>query len=449
MDAGPSPEAEAHALSRHYDELDRQLPVGFDGAYGPLVVPNGNGELPFHRWFHFKEAFSHHLLERVLRDSAIQTRRSITVLDPFLGVGTSLVSADNLGNAQGGVVARGYGIERNPFLASVARCKVESHRSHTPDLRQVKRRALDAVNRGRVDPAPTPGLSTFSNTSYFPRRNLVELLQLRSAIERYSDPGVPRELALLCLAASIEPSSRLRRDGRALRYEAGKEPVPALQEFARRVDVVLADLEGRPTPSRCRVLEGDGRDPQSAGLPNLRADLILFSPPYLNNIDYTEIYKLEAWFVGHLESQAEFREQRRVTLRSHPSVRFPDVYEGRQGVEREVAQVLAPLLDAVPNTKERNWRRRLITGYFDDLLLTLRRYRPLIKPSGRVVYVVGNPVHGTGAHRFVIAADILIGSLAELVGYEVEAVRVARVPARTGATLPFVRESVVFLRPTG
>jgi DNA modification methylase len=33
-------------------------------------------------------------------------------------------------------------------------------------------------------------------------------------------------------------------------------------------------------------------------------DLILTSPPYPNNIDYSEVYKLELWLLGFIDKQA-------------------------------------------------------------------------------------------------------------------------------------------------
>jgi hypothetical protein len=64
----------------------------------------------------------------------------------------------------------------------------------------------------------------------------------------------------------------------------------------------------------------DGRTP---AFPDGWATLSCFSPPYLNCIDYTELYKIELWLMEHIASQEQFRETRLGTLRSHPSVKFP------------------------------------------------------------------------------------------------------------------------------
>lgn len=62
------------------------------------------------------------------------------------------------------------------------------------------------------------------------------------------------------------------------------------------------------------------------------------------------------------------------------------------------------------------------------------------------MYVVGNSVHGTAEDPVMIASDVMLGRLAELAGFEVEVVLVARDLPRRRTASRFVRESVVVLR---
>src|SRR5205807_9949585 len=80
-------------LEAHYEALESRFAIEPDGRYGALVVPNGNAQRPFHRWFHLKESFSCDIFVHVLADAGLARRRKLTVLDPFAGVGTSLISA--------------------------------------------------------------------------------------------------------------------------------------------------------------------------------------------------------------------------------------------------------------------------------------------------------------------------------------------------------------------
>src|SRR4051794_16308479 len=82
----------------------------------------------------------------------------------------------------------------------------------------------------------------------------------------------------------------------------------------------VASLQGKyKNPVPVTVREGDGRTLLGAGLGHSSVDLFVTSPPYPNNIDYSEVYKLELWVFGFVKSKSEFLQLRKSTLRSHPT----------------------------------------------------------------------------------------------------------------------------------
>jgi len=88
----------------------------------------------------------------------------------------------------------------------------------------------------------------------------------------------------------------------------------------------------------------------------------------------------------------------------------------------------------------------MIRGYADDMLSTLKTAYDRMDMGAFLVYAVGNSLHGGTGAKFVIAADLLIARLAELAGFRVESIDVARYLKRRGVVSPFLRESVVFVR---
>lgn len=431
----------------HYHRLEAGYRVSEDDTFGGLVVPNGNGGRAFHRWFRQKEAFSADLLPAVLARWS-DGDGGTCFLDPFAGSGTSLLSASGFALDGRVLFERSYGVEANPFLHFVASTKVRARREGAPGLAAVAKQAIAATASNKIDPSPIPGLSTFSNSTYFRPNDLRQLLQLRAAIERANADPVSLAVARLCLAASIEPVSGLRRDGRALRYEAGKVRVSPLSQFREHVDQALEDLATGPGAADATVTLGDGRRVGNVLPPVERVSVALFSPPYLNNIDYTEVYKLEGWFLGYYGSQEAFRSQRLATLRSHPSVRFPDVYgASANGHSQEFDALLAPLLATIPDNRYKVWRGPLFRGYFDDMLETLTSLHGRMDEHGLVAFVVGNSLHGSGSNHFLVAADLMIARLAEMAGYEVIEIVIGRRPRRRDGGGDLLRESVVALRP--
>jgi hypothetical protein len=435
----------SHVLA-HYADLEARFAIVEDEALGRLVVPNGNGERPFHRWFHQKEAFSSDLLDAVLRRWR-GGRGGGTFLDPFVGSGTSVIAAAQVDDAGDARFARCLGIEANPFLHFVAETKLHAMAIGAPALERIAGAAIRAVQRDSIQPAKIPGLSTFSNSTYFEPQALRQLLQLRAAIERAKADRGSTNVALLSLAACLEPVSGLRRDGRALRFEPEKTRADVLKSFKERIAVALADLKSPHAIGQASVVRGDGRRPSDSLATDATISVALFSPPYLNNIDYTEVYKLEAWFLGFYRTQGDFRLQRLTTVRSHPSVRFPEGYgASANGHSEEFDSLIAPLLASIPNDRYRVWRPALFRGYFDDMLETLVRLRSRMEPDGLVVYVVGNSLHGGSGPQLLVASDLLMARLAEMAGFSVAEIVVGRRPRRRNGGL-LLRESLVALRP--
>lgn len=434
------------ALIQAYRRLERAYPVTEDPSFARLVVPNGNANEPVHRWFHLKEAYSIDLVPTAIARWGGATDAG-AFLDPYAGVGTgTLVAAGR--TAPGTAFTLAYGIEANPFLHFVAQTKARARTEGATGLADLAIDAVRLVEAGSIEPGPTPGLSSFSNRAFFPPVDLRRLLQLRSAVNQIGGSSVARDVALLCLAASLEPASFLRRDGRALRYEPRKSRVDPVAEFQRRVEQAAADVAQVTSSAPVAILLGDGRQSGAVLPPGTKIRASVFSPPYLNNIDYTEIYKLEGWFLGFYTDQSEFREQRLRTVRSHPSVRFPDVYGASgNGHREEFDRVVTPLLEAIPLDRYRVWRGPLFRGYFDDMFETLRSLRAISLPDSLVVYVVGNSLHGSNGTSLLVAADLIMARLAELAGFEVVELVVGRRPGRKRVDEQLLRESVVALKP--
>jgi len=443
------------ALIDHYRALEARWHVTERTAdYSRLVVPNGNSTEPFHGWFHLKEAYSSQLLVRLLKDAGYDPTDGLKLLDPFSGGGTTAVSALVVA-AEHECAADVVGVERNPLLWTIAAAKATGASRGPALAAEVRETLQDVTSAARRPPRAAlldcAGSATLSRADYFPAEHVDALLRIRDAISEY----VRGDAALVlraCLAAAVEPAGRLRRDGRALRYEPDRQPQNPYHTFGLRVQAALADMDGAaPAGSgqSARVVLGDGRRADLAA-GDRRFDWIVFSPPYPNNIDYTEVYKTEGWALGCYNSPVDMKAQRLATVRSHPSVRFPDKYafRSRPGAD-DVDRLVAPLLAAVPRDKYANGRSQVALGYADDMLAVLRSCRAVAAPSARLVFVVGNSVHGSAASAsYVIAADVLMCALAELCGWEVEEIRVARRLIRRGQGCEFMRESVVALRAT-
>lgn len=439
-----------------YQALETKYPPVRGAEYERLVVAYGNSVEPVHRWFRMKEAYSPYLLAKVLKDLEIADDAPLSIVDPFAGSGTTATSALLL-ERPGSTCA--VGIEVNPFLALLARVKGQclslssEERDQLADEVQSGAQAVLAPRRGRSPLAPK--LAAFGREEYFPVESRTALMKMRANLHEIA-PGLARDLLAVLLAATVEPSSRLRKDGRALRFEADKFVESPRKSFLTRVEAASSDLREVKSSGTATVIHGSALRSESWDAIETDAwDLCLFSPPYPNNIDYTEVYKLEAWFLGLIDNAEEFRAQRRATMRSHPSIIFEpkesQAQESGQGLgnvgslPEVVSDLASQLMRAVPADRYRRQRERTIRGYLADSHAVLASAYEKLRSGGALVYVVGNSRHGSREHAYTIASDVLLARLAEDVGFVFDSLQVGRDLHRRGRH-DHLRESVVFLR---
>jgi DNA modification methylase len=416
-----------------------------------LVRFNGNKGLPVHGWFTFKEGFSAELLPWLCQTIPCKLDDFQHILDPFCGVGTSLLAAQLA--YRGNNMLHAYGIEHNPFICFVAQAKLSWSRYRRDRIEElIPKLIAPRLAENRVE-YQVPGLSTVRNPRVFTPSVVQELLAFRDRIQDELSGEPEKSFFLLGWAAVIERVSGVRKDGRALRFKE-KDDVPTVAEALRgQWELMLSDLHKlaqhniRPLNVECKVLAGDGRTLLIPELEKKEFDLILYSPPYLNNIDYSEVYKLELWLSGKVSTQEEFRILRLGTVRSHPSVKFPETdLVDRLPEDSWPRHLREALLMAVPDNKDRTWRIRLIRGYMDDMYQALSAQFRVARPNTPVVCVVGNSLHGRRNHPIPIATDLLISALAQAVGFEVEWLQIARQLRRRDHSNKLLRESIILMR---
>lgn len=420
-------------------------------TYADLVTASTNRQYPVQRWFHLKEAYSLDLLETLLIEWNIPVSSIRRILDPFCGTGTSLLAAQKLAKKSGQTNMLAVGLERNPFLHFVSRTKLQWHSFDQSIFEAQSTHLLNGVSK--PIPNKLPELSTFHREDIFSEQKLKEILGFREAIS--SVESIEQELLLLGYASVLEDLSGARKDGRMVRVVKNKQSPQTAKALQLAWSSIADDIKKAPqyfSPIETKVLLGDGRT-LSADTNDERLgefDLIIYSPPYLNNIDYTEVYKIELWLCGFVETKDDFRSLRYRTFRSHPSVRFPDpIALTEEKDSKDIQVTLKTLTDALPDDKYRGGRTDLFNGYFDDMYQSLKHQKEVLRDGGWIFCIVGNSLHGSDTipeDRVPVASDLIIASIAEAIGLEVKGIQIARYLKRRGPDGHLLRESIVVMQ---
>jgi hypothetical protein len=169
---------------------------------------------------------------------------------------------------------------------------------------------------------------------------------------------------------------------------------------------------------------------------------VLFSPPYPNSFDYTDIYNVELWGLGYLESNEDNRQLRDLTIRSH-------VQRLRSFGTRDLTSpTLQSTYDQLSDRRPELWSPHIpamIRAYFDDLSTVLDAARSRLTRDGRIIVVVGDSRYA----GITVDTAAILREMASSLALEVErcvAVRSMRASAQQGGQ-QLLSESLIAFAP--
>lgn len=258
---------------------------------------SGAESLPFQRWRHFKEAFAPEIVARAVSESE---RTVSQCLDPFGGSGTTALACQFLG-------VKPVTIEVNPFLADLIEAKLTCYDTDKliNDLSAVAREACNSrVRAGRIFHfAPRTFVEPGVNGRWiFDKRIADRIAVLLTAIESLRS-RTSRRLFRVILGGVLVNVSNAVVNGKGRRYRSnwssrqntGGDPDHLFFAAARSAIIDVHSFKRRKT-NEFEVFRGDSR----RVLPRIKkVDLAVFSPPYPNSFDYTDVYNIELWTLGY------------------------------------------------------------------------------------------------------------------------------------------------------
>lgn len=379
----------------------------------------GSDDLAFQRWFKFKEAFSPTLVRSIIDQSSNKPKH---ILDCCAGSGTT------------GIVAQLSGlnstlVEVNPFLADLSSAKLSTYEGvefHLELSRVLDRAATQTISienvRMRLPPTfVEPGVN---DRWLFSKGVAKEIENFRLSIKMCRKPDV-RRFFRIALATCLIQLSNVRIDGKGRRYRQNWQarmftPSDVKQAFIEAVTRMAQDVyrySDRPN-TKWNVINDDARSAlNSLDVP---VDLALFSPPYPNSFDYTDIYNIELWMLGYFKTFKDNAMLRRKTLRSHVQIRWASPNDT---VKSEKLRATVRTLRTKANQL---WNRRIpemVQAYFEDLQMLMLGIQSCLSSNASIAMVVGDSSYG--GVRVDTAA--ILEEIATTLGWQMECRESARV----------------------
>ena len=388
---------------------------------------------PVHRWFTYPAGFSFKAVEHSIERFGVKTGQ--TIYDPFMGSGTTNVTAKTIG-------LNSVGTEAHPFVFQIARTKLNW------DVDQTKIIEFLGFVEKKLSQKST-ALQKKKLNSEFPELILkcyeektnYDLWALRELIFEHLSDGEIFEFFFVVTTALLRNVSIAATGWPYIapnKKKVSSIDKDVLSEFVILARQMAGDLQkikfisrGRYTQTTHRLINGDSRNTKET-IPDESADHVFTSPPYLNNFDYADRTRLELYFWGQAKSWGEISEKIRTQLMTSATTQI-NRSDVRYGILDEFAkdcpdvsrfvQESAEKLSTIRKTKGgKKSYDMMVSGYFNDIYQIIKDVYRVLKPNTYALFVLGD----SAPYGIHIPTDKLIGDIGINVGfksYEIEVLR--------------------------
>ncbi len=381
---------------------------------------------PVHRWVPWIAGFSAAFVRSVLEP---YLPHKGTVLDPFAGVGTTLVEAILAGH-------RAIGFEINPYAALACRVKANAHHIEVAHLvREMARfREFFAHKISTGEPPrcrPPKGFRTRS--PFYSPAVLHKVLLLQDFIATIQDEPI-RDLFRLAFASTMVCYSNYSYEpslGR--RTSAGKkesQDFPVAQTILHKLSEMAEDIawmQGQLPDQdiQAQVIQDSCLRYRSFLSPET-VDLIITSPPYLNNYHYNRNTRPQLYWLGYAAAPGDLR-----PLEEMNFGRYWQTVREKEAIEVEFSLPNTDLVERLQELRSRHPEKGTYGGkgwanyaacYFNDCYRFAQAVYELLRPGGVAVIVIGNSI----LQGVYIPTDRYLAAIAEAAGLEVLGIEVPR-----------------------
>jgi DNA modification methylase len=398
-------------------EIKNALPIFDDPAF------MDNRSAPVHRWVPWIAGYSGAFVDSVLACYLNSKRNSGFVLDPFAGVGTTLVQA----------AIRGYkvvGFEINPYASLAANVKLCAMKVDTRELEQtITQMKSDSRKWRNGDGDPTFAPIGFrSRIPFFSPMVEAQVFQALEFISKITNDLIRDLFRVAFGSVMVSFSNYTYEPSLSTRTAAGKSWIndadvagkllEKLRQIQSDINWLHAEAGGQKI-DRGFVYNEDFFEGKRR-VENGSVLLMVTSPPYLNNYHYARNTRPQLYWLGFISSPKEqkpLEEKNFGTFWQIARAKDPVSLNFKHG---ELERILARLRQLNPEKGEYGglgWAN-YAASYFNDCEHFLNAIKRCLRKNGTGVIVVGNSI----LQGINIKVQDILGNIAKMCGLKLEGV---------------------------
>ena len=392
---------------------------------------------PVHRWVPWVAGFSASFVGEIL-DRELATRKTLSVLDPFAGVGTTLLE----GVKRACDVA---GFEINPYAALACEVKLDAIRHKPQEVRDAADRLESALRECVADPTREPSCRPPSGfhtrDPFFSPKVERQMLLLKDCLADEKKAWLRKLLRVAMGSVMVGVSNYSYEPSLGRRVSAGKSPI--LDADVPRIlrgklllmaedMAVLRAAHGDSARAAGRVFNEDYLSGATERLERGSVDVLITSPPYLNNYHYVRNTRPQMFWLDFAQEAADLRQLEMTsfgkfwqTVRTDDEVPLAFAYPE---LEAKLAELRGLRADKGAYGGP-GWANYAAT-YFNDCDRFCQVTAQMMKPGGLVVVVIGNNI----LQGIEFKTDRFFAHIARRAGFEVQGLHRVR-KKRTGSSI--------------
>ncbi len=362
-----------------------------------------------HDWYRFVLAYPDHLVADVIERFGATSHH--TILDPFVGTGTTLVECKKRG-------INSIGIDANPMMAFASRVKT----NWNIDLAEFDRRRAFVLESVRetlsshgdkypiqysfADIALPEHIARETGSDYTTLIDLLpknwvsnvplrKVLVLRDTINKLPPDDLTDLFRLAMATVIVADASNLGfgPEVYVAKNRTDADVYGAFSERSRRMRNDLETVQQVDLPGQTTVHCGDAR--QLSKFIQSPVDFVITSPPYPNEKDYTRTTRLELILLGFMRAKSDLRQVKETMLRSHTRNIFVDDDDSKHVVDIPEIQQVASEIEKVRKIRGatsgfEKLYHRVVTEYFGGMYRLLEQLQQVMPAHSKLALVVGD-----------------------------------------------------------
>ncbi len=410
------------------EDLDTNLcaPAKSNGSSFCDPAFASNKSRPIHRWTPWIAGFSEEFVSDALKNYLSSKG---VVMDPFAGVGTTLVAA----------LTRGHdtlGFEINPYAALACQVKLQlgelDASKMTSELKRYSAFYGERVS-SNYQPITSAPKGFRSQAPFYSEKVLRKVLLTLDYISSIDNPQV-RDVFRLALGSimvsfsnySYEPSLGRRKSvGKAdiEDYDVGASLNAKVSEMC--ADVKWYQARAKGYSSRSEFHKGSFFEEYVFVKPE-SVDLCITSPPYLNNYHYIRNTRPQMFWLDLVQESSELKELENLNFGKYwQTVRESEPIGLDASTRSDEAKRIINELRLVTPEKGiyggKGWAN-YAASYFNDCARFAKASHHVMKPGATALVVLGNSIlQGIQVHT-----DRIFAEIAEPFGFEVVDIHIPR-----------------------